>query len=152
MTTPSWLTPVPHNLGEPSHGKLKADQCCTIGTVYLPISLTCLWHDATADNGRAAQCKKALSVTFSLISAIMAATSRSTSRKKAVLYTKHMKDYLNGLRSLCPNYKFRPNHHVTLHIEKFLCLFGPVHGWWTYPFERIIGLLQRLPNNFKNGK
>jgi len=152
MTTPSWLTPVPHNLGEPSHGKLKADQCRTIGTVYLPVSLARLWHDAAADNGRAAQCKKALSVTLSLISAIMAATSRSTSRKKAALYTKHMKDYLDGLQSLCPSYKFKPNHHVALHIEKFLRLFGPAHGWWTYPFERLIGLLQRLPNNFKNGK
>lgn len=152
MTTPSWLTSVPHNLGEPSHGKLKADQCRTIGTVYLPVSLARLWHTAAADDRRAAQCKKALSVTLSLISAIMAATSRSTSRKKAALYTKHMKDYLDGLRTLCPGYTFKPNHHVALHIETFLRLFGPVYGWWTYPFERLIGLLQRLPNNFKNGK
>ncbi|PIL27816.1 hypothetical protein GSI_10970 [Ganoderma sinense ZZ0214-1] len=28
-------------------------------------------------------------------------------------------------------------------------LFGPVHGWWTFPFERFNGLLQRLNTNSK---
>jgi hypothetical protein len=35
FVTPSWLTSIPSNLGEPSHGKLKADQWRTLGTVYL---------------------------------------------------------------------------------------------------------------------
>ena len=30
--------------------------------------------------------------------------------------------------------------------------YGPVHAWWTFPFERLIGLLQRIPTNFQNGK
>jgi hypothetical protein len=44
MTAPSWLTGLPPNLGEPSHGKLKADQWHILGTVYLPVALVRLWH------------------------------------------------------------------------------------------------------------
>jgi hypothetical protein len=32
-----------------------------------------------------------------------------------------------------------------------LLQYGPVPSWWTFPFERIIGMLQRIPNNGKNG-
>ncbi|KAF9525314.1 hypothetical protein CPB83DRAFT_897180 [Crepidotus variabilis] len=39
ILTPSWMTAVPLNLGSKSHGKLKADQWRTLGTVYLPLSL-----------------------------------------------------------------------------------------------------------------
>lgn len=63
-----------------------------------------------------------------------------------------MKAYLDGLRELIPDYQFRPNHHMALHLPEYLTWFGPVHGWWTFPFERLIGLIQRLPNNSKMGR
>ena len=44
MVTPSWLMSVPANLGEPSHGKLKADQWHTLNTTYLSVSLVQLWN------------------------------------------------------------------------------------------------------------
>ncbi len=62
-----------------------------------------------------------------------------------------MKAYLDGLHKLIPDYQFRPNHHMALHLPEYLTWFGPVHGWWTFPFERLIGLIQRLPNNSKMG-
>ena len=33
------------------------------------------------------------------------------------------------------------------HIYEFLDLWGPVYHWWCFPFERLIGSLQRLPTN-----
>ena len=153
MNTPSWLTSVPMNLGEPSHGKLKADQWRTLGTTYLPVSLIQLWDQLVDGNDkRSQQCKKLLEVTLSLISAVIIASSRTTSREKADLYLHHMQNYLKGLRELFPQYQFLPNQHMALHLAEYLKLYGPVHSWWTFPFERLIGMLQRIPNNFQNGQ
>ena len=153
MATPSWLTSVPTNLGEPSHGKLKADQWRTLGTTYLPISLIRLWNQLEdGDAKRSQQCKKLLEVTLSLISAVIIASSRTTSQEKANLYLHHMQNYLKGLRELFPQYRFLPNQHMALHLAEYLKLYGPVHSWWTFPFERLIGILQRIPNNFQTGQ
>lgn len=38
----------------------------------------------------------------------------------------------------------RPNHHSALFIGEMLLRFGPVHGWWCFPFGRMIGLLQQI--------
>jgi hypothetical protein len=153
MVTPSWLTSVPANLGQPSHGKLKSDQWRTLGTTYLPITLIRLWDQLNEDNdSRSADRKKLLSVTLSLVSAVIIASSRTTSSEKADLYLTHMQKYLSGLRELFPHYNFRPNHHMALHLSECIKLYGPVHAWWTFPFERLIGLLQRIPTNFQNGK
>jgi hypothetical protein len=150
MYTPSWLTSVPINLGEPSHGKLKADQWRTLGTTYLPVLLIHLW-DKLEDDQRSQQCKKLLEITFSLISAVILASSRTTLQENAGLYLHHMQMYLNGLRDLFPRYRFLPNQHMALHLGEYLQFYGPVHSWWTFPFERLIGMLQRIPNNFHDG-
>ena len=150
MLTPSWLTPVPANLGQSAHGKLKSDQWRTLGTTYLPISLIRLWDRLDEDDN--AVRKKLLSVTLSLVSAVIIASSRTTSSEKADLYLMHMRNYLSGLRELLPLYEFRPNHHMALHLSECIKSYGPVHAWWTFPFERLIGLLQRIPTNFQNGK
>jgi tnp2 family transposase/uncharacterized protein DUF4218 len=152
MYTPSWLTSVPINLGEPSHGKLKADQWRALGTTYLPVSLIHLWDMLEDDNQRSRQCKKLLTVTLSLISAVIVASSRTTSHENADLYLHHMQIYLNGLRELFPRYRFLPNQHMALHLAEYLRLYGPVHSWWTFPFERLIGMLQHIPNNFQDGE
>ncbi|KAF8801722.1 hypothetical protein BYT27DRAFT_7114366 [Phlegmacium glaucopus] len=102
MYTPSWLTSVPTNLGEPSHGKLKADQWHTLGTTYLPVSLICLWDWLKDNDQRSRQCQKLLAVTLSLISAVVIASSWTTSQEKADLYLHHMQAYLNGLHELFP--------------------------------------------------
>ncbi|KAF8809397.1 hypothetical protein BYT27DRAFT_7254534 [Phlegmacium glaucopus] len=63
-----------------------------------------------------------------------------------------MQAYFTGLKTLFPEYGFHPNHHLALHLHQYLLLFGPVHAWWTFPFERMIGMLQRIPTNGKIGE
>ena len=63
-----------------------------------------------------------------------------------------MRAYLESLRDLFPEMKLRPNHHIALYLGEFLLRFGPVHGWWMFPFERLIGLLQKVNTNKKIGK
>ncbi|KAJ7193740.1 hypothetical protein GGX14DRAFT_378717 [Mycena pura] len=41
----------------------------------------------------------------------------------------------------------RPNVHIAFHIYDFLVLFGPVISWWCFPFERVIGFLQKINTN-----
>lgn len=125
MVTPSWLASVPANLGQPSHGKLKSDQWRTLGTTYLPITLIRLWDQLNEnDDSRSADCKKLLSITLSLVSAVIIASSRTTSSEKADLYLTYMQKYLSGLRELLPHYNFRPNHHMALHLSECIKLYG----------------------------
>jgi hypothetical protein len=63
-----------------------------------------------------------------------------------------MQVYLNGIWDLFPEYKFHPNHHMAFHLREYLILFGPIHAWWTFPFERIIGKLQCIPTSGKIGE
>ncbi|TFK23366.1 hypothetical protein FA15DRAFT_551067, partial [Coprinopsis marcescibilis] len=123
MVTPSWTLNLPSNLGEASHGKLKSDQWRMLGTTYLPASLIRL-----------------------------IATAHSTSKAKADLYLQLLQTYIDGVKLLFPDYRFKPNHHMAFHIAEYLCMYGPVHSWWTFPFERMIGLLQRIPTNNKYSK
>jgi hypothetical protein len=40
---PTWIAQPPRNLGEKSHGKLKADQWLTLFTIFLPLILLEIW-------------------------------------------------------------------------------------------------------------
>ena len=152
ILTASWMTSVPCNLGNAAHGKLKANQWRALGTVHPPLSLIHLWGDVDSDNPCSVRCRKILEVTMSLASAVVFATSHVTSSAHANTYLTYMLAYLNGIKELFSEYKLHPNHHMALHIHEFLLLFGPVHAWWTFPFKRMIGALQRTPHNDKLGK
>lgn len=39
-----------------------------------------------------------------------------------------------------------------MHIPAFLLRFGPMPGWWMFPFKWVIGLLQKVKTNRKIGK
>jgi Domain of unknown function (DUF4218) len=151
LLTPSWMTSVPSNLGSAAHGKLKADEWRALGTTYLPLSLIRLWGLANNNIPRSRRCQDILNITMSLLSAVTIASSHSMSLALANSYLQHMQVYLAGLKTLFPEYKFHPNHHVALHLHQFFLLFGPVHAWWTFPFERMIGMLQRMPTSGKIG-
>jgi hypothetical protein len=152
MLRPSWLTSVPYEFGSGSHGKLKADQWRVLGTTFLPVSLVRLWSVVEVGNPRSEKCRQILDVTMSLLSAVAIACSRVTSEEHAELYLNNMHSYLVGLKQLFPEYSFHPNHHMALHLPDYLLLYGPVHSWWTFPFERLIGILQRISTNYKLGR
>jgi hypothetical protein len=65
---------------------------------------------------------------------------------------KNMRAYLASLRDLFPNTDLWTSHHNALFIGEMLLRFGPVHGWWMFPFERVIGLLQQVNTNSKIGE
>lgn len=84
--------------------------------------------------------------------AIRTATAYKMSEDRIEDYTKYMHKYLTLLITIDPSLRLHPNHHNALHIGDHLRRFGPMHGWWMYPFERTIGKLQNSNINFKFGK
>ncbi|TDL14213.1 hypothetical protein BD410DRAFT_696105, partial [Rickenella mellea] len=123
-TRPNWQVPPPSHFGEPGHGKLKADEWRSTIEFDLPVSLVQVWSG----------------------------TEKRTSKRHSNMYMKYMHDYLESLLELFPDLRLRPNHHNALHIGELLLRFGPMHGWWMYPFERVIGILQRMNTNNKLGQ
>lgn len=146
ITRPRWHDTPPPQLGSTNHGKLKAAQFRSLSEFDLVVALTELWTNST--NGAKLLTKDQelkLKATISLFTALRFATSETTSAFHARQYQHYLKEYLDIL--LDGGWKLRPNHHAALHVGDMLLRFGPVRGWWMFPFERVIGRLQRMNTN-----
>ncbi|KIP01817.1 hypothetical protein PHLGIDRAFT_52994, partial [Phlebiopsis gigantea 11061_1 CR5-6] len=138
---PSWLQRPPRTFGTTAHGKLKADEWRTVCTIHLMITLVKTWGFSSSERE-----KDLLKNYVHLVIAAEQGTRRSMSPERAELFTQESYEYLAGLRSLF-QHKLVQNHHLSLHFAQCLSLFGPVHAWWTYPFERYNGVIGRLNKN-----
>jgi hypothetical protein len=154
--TPSWINTVPYNFGQRSAGSLKADEWRTMGTLFLPIALTILLGD---DNGapppEGSQNLQILDHSMALFQAVLIAMRYTITPTHIMKFRELMKEWTVNLRSLYPavqqQKKTRTNIHVAFHLYDFLQLFGPVISWWTFPFERLIGILQKMTTNERVG-
>jgi hypothetical protein len=145
---PTWQAAPPSNFGSPSHGKPKADVWRTLSDFDLTVSLAKAWSKDSATDRQ----KKALESTLLLPTAIRSGTSYRTSEDHREHFLTNMEAYLKSILELRPEKKLHPIHHNALHFPDFLLRFGPSHGWWMYPFERLIGKLQKIHTNNKLGK
>lgn len=153
MVTPSWLPSVPQKFGKAAVGSLKADEWRTMATVYLPVALISLWGEGTMHSLplKAAALRQILDHTMALVSAISLACMRTMTETRMNAYREFLVSWQSGLQQLHPGIDYRINSHMAFHIYDFLRLFGPVRSWWCFPFERLIGQLQRFPGNHKFG-
>ncbi len=154
-TTPSWISSVPANYGEASAGSIKADEWRILSTVYLPIALVTLWGDDNGqDPGENSRSLQVLDHTMALFQAVHVVCRYSMNLQRAEIYRQLMKDWVDGLSVVHPHTRLhhtRPNIHVSFHIYDFLLLFGPVISWWCFPFERLIGALQKINTSSRVG-
>ncbi|KDQ52056.1 hypothetical protein JAAARDRAFT_50392 [Jaapia argillacea MUCL 33604] len=150
---PSSHEPLPSNFGSSSHGKLKADLWCGGVEFDLPVALIAdVWYAGDAEDAEDAKWRLAWSDnTMYGVLAVERATSRRTSPTCADKYLEFMQAYLDGLKSLFPEIPLLPNHHFALHLGEILKNLGPVQGWWVFPFERIVGILQQVNTNSRLG-
>jgi hypothetical protein len=153
---PPYRKPPPRDLGNPGHGKLKADQWKTCIEFDIPVLFAQLWSRETSPPGQdldvTARRDKVFRSIMHLAVAVRWGTSYRISEHHSQLFEENMVAYLRLLLELYPNIQFRPNHHTALHIGPLLMKFGPVHSWWMFPFERVIGILQKFNTNSKMGK
>jgi hypothetical protein len=153
--TPSWINSVPANYGENSAGSIKADEWRILSTVYLPIALVTLWGE---ENGSPPQdgshFLNLLDHTMALFQAALIVCRGTMTIDRATAYRYFIKQWIDGLYMYHPhtaNHSKRANVHVSFHLYEFLILFGPVMSWWCFPFERLIGTLQKINTSDRIG-
>lgn len=138
---PSWLERPPTNLGERSHGKLKADQWLQLFIVFLPLILPEIWSSGSATNNSLLHNFHDLVVCTNIICAY------SVTTESADLYHDHYIRYLESSRTLFPKTKMRPNHHFALHNTELMKFWGPLIKLSEFPFEQDNGILQKINTN-----
>jgi hypothetical protein len=149
--TPSWINSVPMNYGELSAGTIKADEWRILSTVYLPIALVTLWGDengAPPEDG--SHYLNVLDHSMALFQAVTIACRYTMTSGRTTAYRNFIKQWVDGLYKTHPHtiqHRRRQNVHAAFHLYDFLCLFGPVISWWCFPFERLIGTLQKIHTN-----
>ncbi|KAI0324440.1 hypothetical protein GY45DRAFT_1262843 [Cubamyces sp. BRFM 1775] len=146
MQLPSWINPVPRGFGTTQHGKLSADQWHTACTTLLPVALVLLWGNET---GRKLQM---LENFMDLTTAVVLAGMWSISEAHIKLFETYLHKYLVGLKELYKETNIVPNHHLALHLPDFMRLFGPVHSWRSFVFERFNYVLQHMNTNLTFGE
>ncbi|KAG6327418.1 hypothetical protein ID866_11671 [Astraeus odoratus] len=88
---------------------------------------------------------------LALVTVVHWATTRTTSSDHIAIIQSAFHSYLTGVVTLYGKDALIPSHHLSLHLPKCLQIFGPVHGWWAFPFERYNGILQKISTNNRIG-
>ncbi|KAI0067506.1 hypothetical protein BV25DRAFT_1867919 [Artomyces pyxidatus] len=145
---PSWLGRPPKRFGATGGGRIKADHWRTGCLVSLPITLIRLWGQPHSSPEE----KQLLENFLHLVVAVKWATKRTTSRRVRDIVQSEYHRYCTSLVQLFGPDVVMPNNHLTFHLVECLELFGPVRGWWAFPFERYNGIIQRFSTNGRLGE
>ncbi|KAI0715227.1 hypothetical protein C8Q76DRAFT_584388, partial [Earliella scabrosa] len=136
MELPSWLNAAPAAFGTTQHGKLSADQWRTVGTLNMPITLIRTWGAEQARRLRM------LTNFLDLVEAVETIGLLEITEEEIERAEIALEKYVAGLKSLYKEAKIQTNHHLALHLGVFIRLFGPVHSWRAFVFERMNYVLQ----------
>ncbi len=142
-TKPAWVNHVPTNYGEKGAGSMKADEWRLLATIYLPIALVLLW-------GGKDEKKELLKQSMALFQATTIVCRYASTAERASNFRNMIKEWVDKLYACHPHtslHRKRTNAHMAFHIYTFLLLFGPVAGWWCFPVEKLIGVLQKINSN-----
>jgi hypothetical protein len=82
-----------------------------------------------------------------LVQAIGIACKRSVLRQEAKRLCYYLLSWIYKIQEFFPLLSPWLNMHMSTHIADFIELFGPTPSWWTFPFERLIGEMLRIPTN-----
>jgi hypothetical protein len=138
---PSWLEQPPTNLGERSHGKLKADQWLQLFIVFLPLILPEIWSASSSQNDSLLQNFHDLVACTNIICAY------SITKESADLYHDYYICYLKSSKIIFLKAKMRPNHHFALHNAELMKFWGPLIKLSEFPFEQDNGIMQKINTN-----
>lgn len=127
-------------------GTPKADEWRVMTAIYFPIALIILWGGEAEDDHGVSR-RKLLELTMCIVQTTWIICGRQTTQEDRAAYLKYLCTYLHNLEETTGGTKYRSNHHYSLHLYDFLSLWGPVHSWWCFPFERVNGILQRIASN-----
>ncbi|KAF8142259.1 hypothetical protein K438DRAFT_1911289 [Mycena galopus ATCC 62051] len=142
ISLPTWVARPPRNLGEASHGKLKAYESLILFTVIFPLIIPELWW------GKGATELAFLQNFHHLVACTNIVSSFSTSNTLADLFTDHYVKYRKALPQLFPiKFKSVSNHHFAQHNGSLLKFWGPFGALNEFAGERMNGMLQKIKTN-----
>ena len=146
MQLPSWVSPAPKSFGTTQHGKISADQWRTVSTINLPVTLIRTWG---LDEDELH--KRMLQNFLDLVEAVEILGLLEIDETRIGEADVLIKKYIDEVKELYKGAKIQPNHHLFLHLGIFLLLFGPVHSWRSFAFERFNYMLQSINTNMNFG-
>jgi hypothetical protein len=146
IISPSWIEKLRPTFGEKSNGRVKAAEWRSLFTVYLPMTLLRLWG-IEMSRSFATDHILHLKALLSLTLVVYITTSTSISKATMTLYDNCIEFYLRLISALNEDVSPVINHHLSLHLSDFMRLHGPCRSHWAFPFERLIGTIQKIPHN-----
>ena len=106
---PTWVQRPPANLGEASHGKLKAHELLVLFSVIFPLIIPKLWWDGDERE------EQLLQSFCDLVSSTNIIAAYSVTNAEADAYTEHYIKYRASIQKLYGGFHSRPNHHYAMH-------------------------------------
>lgn len=151
VITPTWVVRPPADVGTARAGTIKAYESKTLFDIHVPFAALSLWKEESPLAGNeAGRMGPALETSMHLTCAALWMTKKTLTPDRRDRFRHHLIQHLEGLKQHFRGY-IVPNHHMMLHIFDFMEEFSGVRHWWAFPFERMIGMLERTPTNHKTG-
>ncbi|KAJ7219727.1 hypothetical protein C8J57DRAFT_1537022 [Mycena rebaudengoi] len=142
VSLPTWVHRPPGNLGEKTHGKLKAEEFLTLFSVIFPLVLPEMQLDDDPIR------HEAMFKSFChLVAATNIVSSFKNSNSAADAFTNHYAYYFESIKTLFPDVNTKPNHHYAWHDADILKNWGPLASQNKFMGERINGMLQKIKTN-----
>ncbi|KAJ3885680.1 hypothetical protein GG344DRAFT_70322 [Lentinula edodes] len=149
--TPAWVTNPPPNVGSAQAGTLKAEHWRTLFLIHVPLAVLSLWQEKSPlASPEASSMTSVVDTTMHLACASLVMAKRTLSVERRNLYRHLLRLHILGLKQDFPGWIF-PTHHLAFHIFDGMNNFSGVRNWWLFPFENLIGKLQRIPTNHITG-
>lgn len=146
-TLPTWVQRPPSNLGEPSHGKLKAHEYLMLFICLFPLIIPEFWHTPNSQQ----LYQEHFFCFYNLVAATNIISSFKTSNADADSYTEHYTQYRAAIQRLFSYRPSKPNHHYAMHNGDLLKYWGPLPSFSEFPGERMNGMLQNINTNRRLG-
>jgi hypothetical protein len=144
LVLPTWIPRPPINLGEKTHGKLKAHTWFVLFTIPLPMVAAELWSTNADSTLHEHLLRENL---FDVSECTNVVCSFKTCTVDADEFTSKYIRYRRGLASLFPNSPSVPNHHYAMHNGSLLKFWGPLMPVSEFPYEHHNGTLQKVKTN-----
>ncbi|KAJ3766154.1 hypothetical protein FB446DRAFT_654216 [Lentinula raphanica] len=150
-TIPTWISKPPSQVGLPDQGTLKADHWRTLFAVHLPLAELSLWIKTSPISSEdPTDMASVLETSMSLTCASLTIVKNRLTPERREFFRQAFRKHIMGLKKNFPGFLL-PSHHLAFHIHDFMETFSNVRYWWCFPFERLIGKLQRIGTNHKIG-
>ncbi|KAI7933051.1 hypothetical protein MJO29_017053 [Puccinia striiformis f. sp. tritici] len=152
VVVPQGITRVPLNLGEASHGKIKASEWHALFSIYLPLALPDLLVTNAEEEYSKTRPWLILLNFAALVKCTNIITQKSVSKKDGETFQKAYEAYTYSSETVFSNIRINPNHHYALHLPQQMNWWGPPMAIAEFSSERINGLLQSFETNGQLGK